>query len=71
MQNSHKPKKARIVFQDSRILEGYILKCDFHMNTLISNSIEYRLNSQDNKWKKRNIGLCVIRGNSISTISVL
>lgn len=71
MSRLYKFKKARIVFKDNRILEGLILKCDFHMNIIISSSVEYRLNMKNKKWKKRSIGFCVIRGNYISTISVL
>ena len=71
MKKETKSKKARISFQDSKMVEGYILKCDQNMNTIVSKSIEYRLNRRSNKWEKRKIGLCVIRGNSIATISLI
>lgn len=71
MEKEAKSKKARIIFQDSKMVEGYIFKCDQNMNTIVSKSIEYRLNRRSNKWEKRKIGLCVIRGNSIATISLI
>lgn len=67
----HKFRKARIVFQDNKIIEGFVVKCDIHMNTIIKQSIEYRLNKKSKKWEKRDIGLCVVRGCSISTISLI
>jgi len=63
-------KKVRVIFQDNRVIEGLILKCDLHMNTVVSKSVEYRLNKHSQKWEKRTIGLCVIRGNSVATISL-
>ena len=51
MSEFYKSKKARIVFKDNRVLEGSILKCDFQMNTIISNSVEYRFNKKNNKWR--------------------
>jgi small nuclear ribonucleoprotein (snRNP)-like protein len=71
MQKSHSSKKVRVVLQDRRIIEGSVLKCDLYMNTIISKSLEFRLNNISHKWEKRKIGLCVIRGNSISTISLI
>ena len=71
MEKEAKSKKARIILQDSKMVEGYIFKCDQNMNTIVSKSIEYRLNRRSNKWEKRKIGLCVIRGNSIATISLI
>lgn len=62
-------KRVRIIFQDNRIIEGIILTCDFHMNTIISKSVEYRLSKESKKWEKRKVGICIIRGNSIATIS--
>jgi small nuclear ribonucleoprotein (snRNP)-like protein len=64
-------KQARVLFQDSRMIEGFILKCDLYMNTVVSNSYEYRLNKNTNKWEKRKLGLCVIRGNSVVTITLI
>jgi small nuclear ribonucleoprotein (snRNP)-like protein len=64
-------RKARIVFQDNKLIEGVIVKCDFHMNTIVKHSVEYRLNKKSKKWEKRDVGLCVIRGCSISTISLI
>ena len=64
-------KQARILFQDFRMIEGFILKCDLYMNTIVSKSIEYRLNKNTNKWEKRKLGLCVIRGNSVVTITLI
>ena len=43
-------KQARVLFQDSRMIEGFILKCDLYMNTVVSNSYEYRLNKNTNKF---------------------
>ena len=71
MQTLHSSKKVRVVLQDKRIIEGLVLKCDLYMNTIISKSLEFRLNKISHKWEKRNIGLCIIRGNSISTISLI
>ena len=62
-------KRVRIIFQDNRIIEGLLLACDFHMNTIISKSVEYRLSKESKKWEKRKVGICIIRGNSIATIS--
>ena len=46
-------KRVRIIFQDNRIIEGLLLACDFHMNTIISKSVEYRLSKESKKWEKR------------------
>ncbi len=62
-------KRVRIIFQDNRIIEGLLLACDFHMNTIIYKSVEYRLSKESKKWEKRKVGICIIRGNSIATIS--
>ena len=62
-------KRVHIIFQDNRIIEGLLLACDFHMNTIISKSVEYRLSKESKKWEKRKVGICIIRGNSIATIS--
>lgn len=70
MEPISKLKRVRIIFQDNRIIEGIILTCDFHMNTIISKSVEYRLSKKSKKWEKRNVGICIIRGNSIATISL-
>jgi small nuclear ribonucleoprotein (snRNP)-like protein len=67
----HLFKKTRVVFKDNRVIEGLVLKCDLHMNTVVTKSIEYRLNKHSQKWEKRLIGLCIIRGNSIATISLI
>ena len=71
MKKIYRNNKVRIIFQDKRFIEGNLLKCDIHMNVLVLNSVEYRTNKKSQKWEKRAIGICVIRGNSIATISLL
>ena len=71
MKKFTKFKKVRIMFQDNRMIEGIILTCDSHMNTVISKSVEYRISYISKKWEKRKLGVCVLRGNTIATISLL
>lgn len=71
MEKITKFKKVRIMFQDNRIIEGVILTCDSHMNTIVSKSVEYRISFSSKKWEKRKLGVCIIRGNNIATISLL
>ena len=65
-QNSH----VRILLEDQRVIVGTLLACDPHMNTLVTSSIEFKKNFKKKQWQKRILGLCMIRGNSITSISL-
>mmetsp|Transcript_19104 Transcript_19104/g.38964 ORF Transcript_19104/g.38964 Transcript_19104/m.38964 type:complete len:90 (+) Transcript_19104:440-709(+) len=65
-----KNSQVRILLEDQRVIEGQLVACDFHMNTLVKNSMEFKKTQKTHKWQKRILGLCIIRGDSITSISL-
>ncbi|KAJ1464494.1 putative small nuclear ribonucleoprotein G, partial [Baffinella frigidus] len=59
----------KILLEDTRILCGKIIVCDNHMNTILAYSKEIRKNEISCKWESRKLGLCIIRGKCIISIS--
>ena len=61
---------VKILLSDFRILSGTIVFCDNYMNTVLKHCKEIRRNDASSKWEVRKIGLCILRGNYIISISV-
>jgi small nuclear ribonucleoprotein (snRNP)-like protein len=63
-------QNAKILLEDTRILCGKIIVCDNHMNTILANAKEIRKNEISCKWESRKLGLCIVRGKCIISISL-
>ena len=61
---------VKILLSDFRILSCTIVFCDNYMNTVLKHCKEIRKNDLSSKWEVRKIGLCILRGNYIISISV-
>ena len=68
--------RMRIVMQDSRILVGQFLAFDRHMNLVLSGTEEFRKvipkgkSKSEEKEEKRVLGLILLRGEAVISLSV-
>lgn len=69
--------RLRITLSDSRILTGQMLAFDKHMNLVLADCEEFRKinkkskdNSPDNLEQKRTLGLVILRGETIVSMSI-
>ena len=65
--------RIRVTIQDSRVLIGTFLAFDKHMNLVLADTEEYShiksKNKKNDKERKRSMGLVLLRGDSIISIS--
>ena len=65
--------RVRITIQDGRMMVGTFLAYDKHMNVVLSDTDEFRIvkNKKDNinKQIKRTLGLVIIRGENIISLT--
>ena len=65
--------RIRVTLQDSRVLIGTFLAFDKHMNLVLSDTEEYSRikakNKKNDKERKRSLGLVLLRGDNIISIS--
>ena len=66
--------RVRVTIQDSRMLIGTFLAFDKHMNIVLSDTEEYikikaKKSGETDKEKKRSLGLVLLRGENIVSIS--
>jgi small nuclear ribonucleoprotein (snRNP)-like protein len=61
---------VRVTMQNQQILAGQLVACDEVMNVLLENTVEFKWNQRTRNWQKRQLGLCIIRGSSVSSISL-
>ena len=65
--------KIRVTLTDSRVLIGTFLAFDKHMNLVLSETEEYSRikakNKKNDKERKRSLGLVLIRGDSVISLS--
>ena len=66
--------RVRVTIQDSRVLIGTFLAFDKHMNLVLSDTEEYtkikvKKSGDTEKEKKRSIGLVLLRGENIISLS--
>lgn len=65
-----KHANVRITLENQQILVGRLLACDEVMNTLVENTTEFKWSRVKRKWQRRPLGFCIIRGSSISYLSL-
>lgn len=66
--------RVRVTIQDSRVLIGTFLAFDKHMNLVLSDTEEYtkikcKKSGESEKEKKRSLGLVLLRGENIISLS--
>jgi len=59
---------VKLVLDDSKILKGELIGIDKHMNIVLQQAKEFR-NTNINQWEARLLGVCLIRGDSITSFS--
>ncbi|KAJ3298779.1 hypothetical protein HDU79_006822 [Rhizoclosmatium sp. JEL0117] len=62
--------RLRITINDGRTLVGYMLAFDKHMNLVLSDCEEFRKLKGSTKEEKRTLGLVVLRGETVVSMSV-
>jgi len=65
--------RMRITIQDSRVMIGQFMAFDKHMNIILGDTEEYRKvggKRTEQREQKRSLGLCLIRGECIVSLSV-
>jgi small nuclear ribonucleoprotein B and B' len=66
--------RIRVRIQDNRVLVGKFLAFDRHMNLVLADTDEFRTitvkGSKEEKEEKRTLGLVLLRGETVLTISV-
>ena len=66
--------KIRVTIQENRDIVGQFLAFDRHMNLIIGDAEEYRRSmkakNKNEKPKKRDLGLVLLRGENIVSISI-
>jgi len=65
--------RIRVTLTDNRVLIGTFLAFDKHLNLVLSETEEYSRikakNKKNDKERKRSLGLVIIRGDSVVTLS--
>jgi len=61
---------VRISLENQQILAGRLIACDDVMNALVEEAMEFKWNHRAQKWQKRHLGFCMIRGSSVSSVSI-
>ena len=61
--------RIRVTIQDSRVLIGTFLAFDKHMNLVLADTEEYSRYKKNDKERKRSLGLVLLRGDNIISLS--
>jgi len=69
-QKLKKNSTVRVTLENQQVLAGRLLACDEVMNALMEETVEFKWNKKIKKWQKRKLGFCVIRGASVTSVSI-
>ena len=66
--------KMKVTISDNRMLIGILIAFDKHMNVVLSDCEEHRIiksKNQPNRQQKRSLGLCLLRGENIVSLTAI